>query len=348
MQQTLADELSRTGEVELSLEAGIPVLTPRARSDFRFLAGFATQQRTRLLELVRWSGAVMVRGFEVATGDQYTQLMSGCLGTTPVTNKVLTTLFAWAKRKRRGEGVYDLPPADLQMQGPHIEVGWRSRRPRYISLWCEVPPIKAGETALFDMAAAYDHLDDELRAYFDRYASEYPAFGEKFVEDSVLVHPETGRRCLVLWYYQSPLADHAVAAYRETEHYRRNPIQDAVPFMAINSQLSHAFCDGRKRIKLSRELSVRLMRQVYRATHYVTWQAGDIVIVDNIAMGHGRMPCVPPRKIVVGYWNEVDMRAYTANRNVATDDCPPLSRAGASPGYVARLLVSAVTGRLRF
>jgi alpha-ketoglutarate-dependent taurine dioxygenase len=177
MNQALADEISRTNEVELSLEAGIPVLTPRARSDFGCLAEFATQHRTRILGLVRWSGAVMLRGFEVATGDQYTRLMSGCLGTEAVTNKVLTTVFAWAKRKRRGEGVYDLPPADLQMQGPHIEVGWRSRRPRYISLWCEVPPVKAGETALFDMAAAYDHLDDELRGYFDRYASEYRRSG---------------------------------------------------------------------------------------------------------------------------------------------------------------------------
>lgn len=168
-------------------------------------------------------------------------------------------------------------------------------------MWCEEPPRKAGETALFDMAAAYDNLDDELRGYFDRFASEYPAFGEKFVEDSVLIHPETGRRCHVLWYYQSPLADHAVAAYRDTDHHRHNPIKEAIPFMAINASLRHTFCNGAKRIALSDELSVRLMRHVYKAAYYITWEKSNVVLVDNITMAHGRMPCVPPRKIVVGY-----------------------------------------------
>jgi alpha-ketoglutarate-dependent taurine dioxygenase len=355
MLEALADQISLVNDVIVSFDSGIAVVTPKTRKDFDFLAEFATSEKERLIALVQRSGAVILRGFEVFTGEQYSKLTGGCLGLTStlsgkngtVKASLMNAIYAWSKRPSRGAGVFDLPPADLQMQGPHNEVGWRSRRPRFISLWCEEPPFKAGETALFDMAAAYDNLDDELRGYFDNFASEYPAFGEKFAEDSVLIHPTTQRRCLVLWYYQSPLADHAVIAYRDTDHYQHSTIKDTVPFVAIHSSLCHIFCNGAKRIKLSNELSVRLMRHVYRAAYYIEWEKGDVVLVDNITTAHARMPCVPPRKIVVGYWNEVDVRQYTANRDVPTDDCPTMAQATPSFGHAMDILVDAMRGRLR-
>ncbi len=101
-----------------------------------------------------------------------------------------------ADRAPRGSGtVLDLP-VDPSMQGPHIENGWRSRRPRYVSFWCEQEPLHAGETALFDMSKSYEMLGDDLRSYFESYASIYPAYGERLAIDSVLIHPQT-RRALV-------------------------------------------------------------------------------------------------------------------------------------------------------
>jgi len=346
---TLAEQLSLANDVTVSFESGIAVVTPKTKNDFRSLASFAMKERERLGSLIRWSGAAVLRGFDVATADEYTELTGACLGYKAVTNRVLSALFSRAKRKTRGLGTYDLPPAKIQMQGPHTEAGWRSRRPRLITMWCEEAPLEAGETALFDMAAAYDSLDDDLKAYFDNFGSEYPVFGEKFVVDSVLIHPETKRRCLLLWYYESPLAQYAVAAYRETEHYRQNSIKETIPYTAINdATLAHTFCDGKKRVTLSEEQSIRLMRHVYKAATYFKWQKNDVLIVDNIATGHGRMPCVPPRKIVVGYWNEVDTRPYGANPRVRTDDSPPLARTGASPSYVVRVLANGLRGRLQF
>jgi len=343
---SVAEQLSN--DVSVSFDSGIAVVSPKARKDFPFLADFAAKEKERIESLVHWSGAAVFRGFDIATADQYTNLTGSRLGYEAVTNKVLATLFSWAKRKARGFGTYDLPPANVQMQGPHTEAGWRARRPRFITMWCEEPPVEAGETALFDLGAAYDSLDGDLKAYFDNFGSEYPAFGEKFVVDSVLIHPETKRRCILLWYYEVPLAHYAVAAYRETEHYRKNSLKQAIPYEGGNPSLSHAFRDGKNRIVLSDEQATRLMRHVYGAAYYHKWEKNDVLVIDNIAMGHGRMPCVPPRKIVVGYWNEIDTRPFGANPRVRTDDCPPLAKTGASPKYVVQVLANGLRGRFQF
>jgi hypothetical protein len=199
------------------------------------------------------------------------------------------------------------------------------------------------------MSDSFERLHNDLRTHFERYASIYPAYGERFAIHSVLIHPQTRRKCLVLWYIESPLAEYAVAAYVKTEHFksRKAPLP-VEPNRAVNYPLQHLFRRDEGEVSLSEAQTQDLMDVAYAGARYLTWKKGDVLIVDNIAAAHGRMPCQSARRLVAGYWNEEDVRQYSTYPELA-DDCPSTMAANASrsPEYVKRVMSDLKAGKFK-
>jgi alpha-ketoglutarate-dependent taurine dioxygenase len=333
---TLRDaDVRRLGaqKLAISTEGCITTLSPLPGADMSSFRELARGARHQLLELLDTTGALRLRGFDIDSADAFEAVLFQGLGLQPLFDSIGSSEApepsmqrrASLGRAARGNGqVYDLP-TERELQGPHIEHGWRSRRGRYIAFWCEHPPSAAGETALFDMSLVYDRLDDTLKSLFDNFASVYPTYGEEFPVDSVLLHPRTGRKCLVLWYYGEPLAGHAVRAYLRTAHGAKNPVASIGPQVRASiTELRHDLVRGSERIRLSDEQTARLMDICYDVAQYAVWQRSDLLIIDNIRLAHGRMPSEGPRALVAGYANEEDMRRYAANpsRDVPGQDEP--------------------------
>ena len=346
----LVEALTRRWAVEVSRDGCVAIVSPRKDGGLAFVRDVCLHERESLLKLVEVCGAVVLRGFEVVDTKSYERLMTECCGLAPVFEadslKKSQLILKAADRAPRGSGTLLNLPVDPTLQGPHIEYGWRSRRPRYISFWCEVEPRDMGETALFDMGGSYTALDERLRPCFDDCASIYPAYGERLAVDSVLIHPQTHRRCLVLWYFESPLADHAVAAYRKTAHGRKNYFQEMRPNRAVNDPLLHLLVRDGGEFALSDAQKSELMDCVYRNAQYVRWRRSDVLVIDNISVAHGRMPTHSPRRLVAGYWNEEDVRQYSPRPGLA-DDCPVAAGASRSPEYVTRVISEIRSGRFK-
>ena len=331
----LLDELCEAVESVgcATVTRGIVHLTSRADTSFEALHEFCQRHRELLFRCLGASGAVLFRGFPIASASDYEVLTAHALGLREM-KKVApdsqrASEVAQTGRTPRGSGLlFDLPPADIQMQGPHVEDGYTSARARYISFWCDVPPTVAGETALFDMSESYRLLDDRVRNVLDDSASVFPAYNGEERVHSVLVHPDTDERCLSIWYYQTPLADYAVEAYRKTEHHRNNPIRSTIPYVAVSMALEHHLAVGERRFTTTPEDKRAVMDAVYKTARYVEWGCSDLLLIDNIRFAHARMPCAPPRRIVVGYWNKSDMRRYAANSSVVVDDPVAFSLVG--------------------
>ncbi|MEN9577989.1 MAG: hypothetical protein RJA70_998 [Pseudomonadota bacterium] len=345
----LIEELGSGHPITITNDGFLMVIVPKDENGSAVDSTLFQRSAHLLVELTELAGGIALRGFRVDAVEDYEKLMVGAFGLKSVyaedTSK--SRVLAQADREYRANGsVLNLPSAQPELQGPHIELGWRTRRARYLSIWAETPPQVAGETALFDMNAVYLSLDEDIRRMFDRYPSMYPAYGERIWLDSVLVHPRTQKRCLHLWYYESPLADLAVESYKKTEHYKQSTVQDVKPMVALNSPLKHQFLVDDKLVSLTDEQKRRMLDCAYSHAQYWSWKKGDVLLIDNISLAHGRMPSVPPRRLVGGYWNETDTRAYGLEPG-ASDDCVSVRELKPSVGMATKILGKFVTGRLR-
>jgi alpha-ketoglutarate-dependent taurine dioxygenase len=291
---------------------------------------FQAENEAVVTELIKSEGAVLLRGFTIPSSDAYLRFMKERFNFSPAYPEDPDPGFV-ARAKQRGreyrKGLVVIPKIE-EMQGPHIEFGWRSRRPRFVSFWCEEAPESGGETAIFNMIEAYRHLDHDLRELFDNYLSRYD-IGEPFFEafdiDSVLVHPTRGERALVLFYFGGPLlCAYAVEEYQKTLHGMNSGLH-ARP-TAPKRETEHRFvAPGQSDVILSGNQKRALMRVCFDNVKYIKWSRHDVLIIDNVSCAHGKMPSKGRRTIVAGMWNECDFRAFSANRRLRADDAPTVA-----------------------
>ncbi|WP_437518331.1 TauD/TfdA family dioxygenase [Sorangium sp. So ce1099] len=83
-------------------------------------------------------------------------------------------------------------------------------------------------------------------------------------------------------------------------------LRNLVPFFRRNYRY-FLFKEG-KRLDFSLEMHTELNAVIWKNTTVFEWQPGDILMIDNIKVGHSRMPFVPPRHVVASVCNYYDAR----------------------------------------
>ena len=296
-----------------------PILRAEATSD---VPGWAAEHRDGLRAVVAEHGAVLVRGLGLRDAAE----------TTAVFQRLATTLMAekeaFARRRVYAGGVYSSAtwPANQPMC-MHHELSYRLEVPGLMLFACLGAPTAGGATAVSDSRAVLDALPAGLVARFERdgwlltrsYNDEIGAtLEESFgTEDraavegycranaigfgwqpdgelrtrqrrsAVVRHPMTGDRCffnqiafLNEWTIDPEVREYLVDMYGA----------DGLPF-------NTGFGNGEP---LTEEI-VELVNAVYEAnTVREPWQAGDLMLVDNIRTAHSREAYEGPREILVG------------------------------------------------
>ncbi|SED32982.1 amino acid adenylation domain-containing protein [Streptomyces sp. 2112.3] len=300
----------------------VPGRTPMLRLDTAAdAASWAAEHRDAVRAAVLEHGAVLVRGLELQHPAEVGAVVQR-LGLAPVTERE-----SFAPRQTYSEGVYSSskwPPN--QPMCMHHELSYTLEFPGLMLFACLGAPTEGGATGVADSTAVLDALPPELterferegwllnRSYHDEIGASLPeAFGtddrsaiESYCRahaieyewqpdgglrtrqrrSAVVRHPVSGRRC---WFNQIAFLNEWTMAPEVREYLIDEYGADGLPF-------NTRYGDG----ALLTEDTVQLLNKVYEA-HTVRrpWQAGDLLLVDNVRTAHSREPFEGPREVVV-------------------------------------------------
>ena len=297
-----------------------PILLVEATGD---VPGWAAEHRDGLRALVAEHGSIMVRGLGLRDAAEVTAVFRRL-----ATNGLMVEREAFASRRVYADGVYSSAtwPANQPMC-MHHELSYRLEVPSLLLFACLSAPTRGGATAVSDSPAVLDALPGELVTRFERDgwmltrsyndeigASVAEAFGTEdrgAVESycrangigfewqrdgglrtwqrrsAVVRHPVTGQRC---WFNQIAFLNEWTIDPEVREYLVDMYGADGLPF---NTRFGNGDPIG--------EDVVQLLNQVYEAnTVREPWQAGDLMLVDNIRTAHSREAYEGSREILVG------------------------------------------------
>lgn len=311
---------SRTFLLDVDLQSGKPPILQAATNADPL--HWVTEHREALRAFIAEHGAILIRGlkrYEAGeVGALFRQLVNG----------LIAEREAFASRRIYSGGVYSSStwPANQQMC-MHHELSYRIEFPSLMLFACLNAPISGGVTGVADAPTVLNALPDELvkrfvrqgwlliRNYNDEIGASYAqAFGtedrdavERYCHtnaiefewqgngglrtrqrrSAIVRHPFTGQLC---WFNQIAFLNEWTLDPEVREYLVDTYGSDGLPF---NTCFGNGDPIG--------EDVVQLLNQVYEAhTMREPWQAGDLMLIDNIRCAHSREAFEGPREILVG------------------------------------------------
>jgi alpha-ketoglutarate-dependent taurine dioxygenase len=277
-------------------------------------------------------GAVLFRGFGLSDVSQFEEFAK--VAAPPLVNYVEGS----SPRIMLGEKVYtstEYPPE--YFVSLHNELSYAHRWPSKLLFFCAISPREGGETPLADSRKVFQRLSPELRERFVRKGVKYVRnlHGDRGAGLSWQTVFETTDRTRVEEYCREGGIEFS---WQEDGGLRTSQIRAAVAthprtgeqvwFNQVDqwhpSNLGEA--DARALTATLREedlpinayhgdgspLSVEDLEEVRKAVRDVMvtfpWQAGDVLIVDNMLVAHGRMPFAGPRRVMVAMGDTLELQ----------------------------------------
>ncbi|HSL84826.1 MAG TPA: TauD/TfdA family dioxygenase [Thermoanaerobaculia bacterium] len=286
------------------------------------LAEWAAGNRELLEEKLLVHGGILFRGFPVATVEAFEGLIAAVAG-APLEYRERSS-----PRSTVQGNVYtstDYPPEYPIFL--HNENSYQRVVPQKIFFFCLVAPEDRGETPIADCRGVYRRIDPEVRRRFEERDWMYVRnFGSGLGLDWPTVfqtedRDEVERYCRengieAEWREEGRLRTRAVRAavarhpatgepvwFNHATFYHVSTLEPAIG-RALTEELAEEdlpantyYGDGSP---IEPEVLDRL-REAYRAeTVSFPWRQGDVLMLDNILVAHGRQAFSGPRKIVVG------------------------------------------------
>ena len=299
---------------------GLPVL----RIDgIRDAQRWAAENRDAIRATVTEQGSVMIRGLGLRDAAE-----AGAVFRQLAPAGLMTEREAFASRQTYAQGVYSSSKWPVnQPMCMHHELSYLLQPPSLLMFACLSAPTTGGATAVADSTAVLDALPTRLVERFEQqgwlltrsYNDELGAsFADAFGTDdrgtvetycransidfewqrdgglrtwqrrrAIVRHPITGRPC---WFNQIGFLNEWTMAPEVHEYLVDVYGADGLPF---NTRFGNGDPID--------EDVVQLLNDAYEAnTVREPWQAGDLLVVDNVRTAHSREPFTGPRDVVVG------------------------------------------------
>lgn len=289
--------------------------------------------RTKLTNPLEEHGALLLRGFEELGASGLERLVEA------VSGRAIEYTDRAARRSRIEGRVYtatDYPAAREIFL--HNESTYAARFPRKLFLHCRRPAETGGRTPIADVRAVLRRIDPALRAEFSRKGVLYvrnfgngvfsPTWQEAFQTDdrsameaycrksgidfewvgpdhvrtrqrrpAIARHPGTGES---VWFNHAATLHVSTLAPRVRARIEKLFARDDLPTNTYLGDGSQIPADALEQI-----------RSAYRhETVCFEWQPGDVLVLDNLLVAHGRESFTGPRDVIVAMsettsWDEV-------------------------------------------
>lgn len=269
-------------------------------------------------------GALLLRGFPALDTPALAEFVRHLSGKTP-----LSYAGGASPRINLGAGVYTSTEyPEHYALSLHNEMSYTSRWPRHLFFYCATAPEQGGETPLADSRRILKKLDAEVVRQFKarkiKYVRNLPggsgsgyswqeAFetGDKAsvenscraagmnltwkadgglrlteVRPATAVHPQTGEE---VWFNQAEGFHPSASGVATDAEHDSNARDDELRLNAFHGDGSPLTLSALEHIREVTRAEASLFR----------WRAGDLLIVDNMLVCHGRMPFEGARKILL-------------------------------------------------
>jgi len=321
----------RAGTVEVTGEAlvrygslpigDLPLLVEPAVPGVDIMAWVAAN-RDLLEEKLRHHGGILFRGFDLQRAEDLEAFIGVFSGQS------LEYRERSSPRKAVKGNIYtstDYPPAYPIFL--HNENSYQSEWPLRIFFSCRIPPATGGETPIADCRKVYARIDPEIRERFARRNWMYVRnFGEGFglswqtvfqTSDPMEVEEHCRRKGIdIEWKEDGGLRTCAIRP-AIARHPRTGDLIwfNHATFFHISTlepEIQQALLDGFDESDLpantyygdGEPIEPEVMdhlREAYREeTVSFPWQKGDLLLLDNMLIAHGRAPFTGSREILVG------------------------------------------------
>jgi alpha-ketoglutarate-dependent taurine dioxygenase len=284
------------------------------------LPAWAADHLAELLARLRAHGAVLLRGFDLAGPEGLERLVNA------VSGSAMPYTYRSTPRRTVAGLVYTSTeyPADQPIP-LHNEMSYTRTWPRKIFFFCTQPAAQGGETPLADSRKVYERLRPAIRARFEEHGVLYVRnFGrgldlpwetvfqttdrdevEQYcrradmrwewrddglrtmqVCQATLTHPDTGEP---LWFNQAHLFHVSSLPAPVRIHFEKHFGEQDVPRNAF-------YGDG---TRIDDAVIAEIRRAYDEETIALPWERGDVLVVDNLKVAHGRLPFAGPRTVLV-------------------------------------------------
>lgn len=294
-----------------------------------------------LVDLLHAHGAVMLRGVGLAGIEGFRALVAA------TGRSSLTYDFGSTPRSEVGAGVFsstEYPAAETIPQ--HNEQSYTTQWPGRVWFYCAIPPADRGATPLADSRRVLSQLDPALRREFcgrglayvrnmgtgldlawqdvfgtpnraeiERYCLDHEITWEWIGDEQLrtrqlcqveIDHPRTGDR---LWFNQAHLFH--ISGLRPS-------VRETLLAVVDEEDLPRNvyFGDG---CAIPDDMLDAVRAAYDSCTLSIPWQQGDVLLLDNMLMTHGREPFTGPRQVVVAMTEPYRFDAST-QRVLAVDE----------------------------
>jgi alpha-ketoglutarate-dependent taurine dioxygenase len=294
------------------------------------LAAWMDGHREPLEELLSRHGAVLFRGFGIETREEFEALAAQASG------DLMDYTYRSTPRSSVGGRVYTSTefPADKSIP-MHNEMSYTTSWPLRIWFFCAQPSETGGETPIADSRRVYERIDPAVRQRFaDRGVMYVRNYGEgldltwenvfqtadrgeveRFCRatgielewkegnrlrtrqrcQGVAAHPRTGE---AVWFNQAHLFHHSSLDPEVLEALVGSFGEDGLP-------RDSRYGDGTP----IEESALAEIRGVYDEESVgFPWEKGDLLMVDNMLVAHGRRPFSGARRILVAMAQPIEGR----------------------------------------